>query len=227
MIVNSILTKSCARHEFREMLMKNGCQIKESTIANVLLCTIKCIAYTFSFLSVLAIVLTLFQKCFPCSLSFTSDGITYFLDSFKPFSVLFEITILLLTIVVALLTYRHSVAIEELKGIQDLRQIFSDADKIKINNLLERKDCDNDIQQKEKALRNEYEEKIANIYDYLGTLELLELYIEKGIISEDMFKEQFGYRVENVFASEFIRTEIEKNRSYWRVLYNLYDRINK
>ena len=55
---------------------------------------------------------------------------------------------------------------------------------------------------------NSYHPSI-DIFDYLGTLELGAIMLKLNVLSFNEFYNQFGYRIENAYANESIRSHIE------------------
>lgn len=66
----------------------------------------------------------------------------------------------------------------------------------------------------------------VELFDYLGVLELGAIMLERGLISEKEFDNQFGYRIENVYRSslrDIIRSE--SNKSYYKYMLQHFERI--
>lgn len=170
-------------------------------------------------ISIIAITFTLCQKCFPCSLSCTSDGIAYFLSMFDPFKHLFSGTILLLTIYVALVSYVSNKKLESVRALQDLRKMLMTIDNVRIHDLLEYDD-DNEVDKVKKIVefQREFADRQGCVYNYMGILELSKIYLDEGIINKEQFRDQFGYRVENIYANPLICEWIKKNPCYWNTL---------
>ena len=184
--------------------------------------------WTMICLSCGAVVFTIFQEAFYCNLSLTAKGIAYFLSMFEPFRHLFSGTIMLMTIYVALASYTRSKKIEAIKALQDLRSMLMEKDNVRIHDLLEYEE--DDTSEKEKKLndfKNEFANRQGCVYNYLGILELSKLYLDEGIISIEQFNDQFGYRVENIYANPLICKWINESHHYWRTLDSLKQLIQK
>lgn len=54
-----------------------------------------------------------------------------------------------------------------------------------------------------------------DIFNYIGTLELGRLMWDNGVIDQTKFKNQFGYRFENLFNSKEIKEHIKANKQYY------------
>jgi len=182
----------------------------------ILLCSICIAMYIMIALSTAAIVLTLFQKCCYCTFTPTLDGITYFLYQFKPFYPLFSGTFLLITIFVALVTYVHSKKVDAMKALQDLRNMLMIGDNMEIHDLLEYEK--EDEKEKHDLFKEKFAKRQGTIYNYIGILELSKFYLDEDIISVEQFKDQFGYRIENIYANPMICEWIKKHPEYWRTL---------
>ena len=52
----------------------------------------------------------------------------------------------------------------------------------------------------------------------MGILELSKFYLDEDIISVEQFKDQFGYRIENIYANPLICEWINQHPEYWRTL---------
>lgn len=170
-------------------------------------------------LSVLSIAFTLFQECFPCSFDCTSNGIAYFLSKFYPFEHLLSGTILLMTIYVALASYVHGKKTESIKALQDLRKMLMTTENIRIHDLLEYDDDnETDKQKKISEFQKEFADRQGCVFNYIGILELSKFYIDEGIINQEQFKDQFGYRIKNIYANPLICKWLNKYPCYWKTL---------
>lgn len=57
----------------------------------------------------------------------------------------------------------------------------------------------------------------VELYDYLGTIELGAIMLQRGVISFDEFYNQFGYRVENLSRNAEIIRHVEDNSKYYEM----------
>ena len=170
-------------------------------------------------ISVLSILFTLFQECFPCPFLWTSGGIANFLSQFAPFEHLFSGTILLMTIYVALASYVSSKKTESMRALQDLRKMLMTDDNIRIHDLLEYDDdSQTDKENKMVDFQCEFAHRQGSVYNYMGILELSKFYLDNGIITKEQFQDQFGYRVENIFANPLVYQWISKYPDHWETL---------
>ena len=60
----------------------------------------------------------------------------------------------------------------------------------------------------------------------MGILELSKFYLDEDIISVGQFKDQFGYRIENLYANPLICEWINKHPENWKTLNSLRN-LNK
>lgn len=64
-------------------------------------------------------------------------------------------------------------------------------------------------------------------YDYLGTIELGAIMLERGVIERKLFYNQFGYRVENLLNDKEIIDHVEKNKEYYEMFLYAKDEVEK
>lgn len=178
--------------------------------------------WTMITLTVIAILFTLFKICFPLPLSLTYQGIINFLSKFVPFHSLFSGTIMLMTIYVALASYLRSKQLEAIKGMQDIRKMLMTEDNMRIHELLEW-DNDEEKKQKENIFKSEFEKRQGVVYNYMGILELSKIYLDEGIITIEQFKEQFGYRIDNIYNNPLIKKWINFDPNNWQTLNALHE----
>ena len=112
--------------------------------------------------------------------------------------------------------------VETCKSLGEIRTMLNDPEKKTIHkNLL----SEDDVKQIDEALSAAFknkEEGISNIefLDYLGTLELGAIMLQRGIISKEEFFDQYGYRFENLCSSPSIMNYIRNNAKYYKpILY--------
>ena len=193
------------------------------------------IAIVMAFLTLLTVIVVIFGECAKYPFAITPDGIKYFLSHFKPFESLLSGSVIVLTLSVALNTYIHSKQLDAVNSLTNIRELLATEDNMLIHDLLENADdmmviSKGDKTNKEMAKREYFEKEYyvnnkVKVFNYLGILELSNIYLDKGIISETDFMSQFGYRIENVFDNSFLKKEIEKDASYWQVLIDLHCKV--
>ena len=219
----------------KQSMKKCKCKWHSNKLSEVLNFAILCVAIVMAFLAILAVVVVIFGECAKYPFAITPDGIKYFLSHFKPFESLLSGSVIVLTLSVALNTYIHSKQVDAVNSLTNIRELLATEDNMLIHELLENADDVIAIQKgdgiKLEKLKREYFEKEyyvnnkVKVFNYLGILELSNIYLDKGIISETDFMSQFGYRIENVFDNSFLKKEIEKDASYWQVLIDLHCKV--
>ena len=64
------------------------------------------------------------------------------------------------------------------------------------------------------------------LYNYLGTLEVLNILLKNGVITKDNFRNQFGYRLENIDNCLPLMQPLKNERAYWTDLFELIEITN-
>ena len=159
--------------------------------------------------------------CFYCDTNCSfSNWVLHILNVLHPFRAIFRALLILLPIVIALETFHKNVNVQECQSLLELRKELSN-------------DSNMD---KHKELQKDYEDittnnssinpgKYANpeIDNYLGTIELINIYLKKGIISEKEFHNQFGYRIDYISKNQHLMNYI--NSEHYVVWANLHELI--
>ena len=138
--------------------------------------------------------------------------------------------------------------VETVRQLGYLRELLNTGDKKKIHfYLLNSHKCgkrgDNDqmallgdIEADDKYVKSPHHEKLekedkvrhsnVELFDYLGVLELGSIMLERGLISEDEFENQFLYRIENVYRSS-LRDDIcsPQSKKYYKYMIQHFKRI--
>ena len=117
--------------------------------------------------------------------------------------------------------YKKRILLEEAKAVLEIKNFLDlNEDNFKIHTELEREDCDfpsgDSLEKKKEQVK---------WYRYLGAIELAGIMWKNGIISQEIFKNQFGYRVENISECKDLMSHIEKDRQYWGDLLDLIRRV--
>lgn len=157
--------------------------------------------------------------------------------NFTDFAELIQIFILSITAYIALNVYASNVEVEELKMLIKLRELLASGKNQKIHQRLEsmsgsganheeklRMDCEEEEEEEEEDDETDvYLDGFDNcdVFNYLGTLELCKIILEHDVISTTSFRNQFGYRVENVAKCESIVKQMDKDRTYWDDFFEL------
>ncbi len=131
-----------------------------------------------------------------------------------------------LTLWIACYHLKKYMDVETVNALATLRRMLNSEEKKEIHAYL----MDYDEQQ---AIFPDLEEnkrvqKIAlsnvELFDYLGTIELGAIMLQRGVITQDEFDNQFGYRVENIRANEVLNRHISDNERYYKMLQEALNR---
>lgn len=160
---------------------------------------------------------------FKLDLSIDKEGFNNFMGFFKPSLNLLTVTIITIPVYIALETLISSINNQEGKALIDLRKLLNEPENLEIHKKLRGSSGDWSI----KIPQEEFDNKDTwrKIDNYLGILELINILIEKGVISKENFNTQFGYRIDNVFENADIRSYLEgyeKHEIVWKELYSLF-----
>lgn len=172
-------------------------------------------------LSSFAFVLTILDSI-KLELAINKQGLVYFLSLFDSFKALLASTFIIIPVYIALETLISNINNQEGKTLLDLRTLLNTPENLEIHKKLrgESGDWANGIPQKEKEDKDTWR-KIDN---YLGILELINILIDKNVISGENFDNQFGYRIDNVFHNQDIKEYIESYQNkdiIWKELLSL------
>lgn len=186
-------------------------------MADICNITLLIVAIMLVILSGIAIVRIFVDECIHHTLSVDLQGLLNFLSFFKPFYSLFSGTIITLTLYVALCTFIRSKKVDAVESLVHIRELLSSTENMDIHSMLETGT---------ESFEEYYSKHKVHVYNYLGILELGNIYLDKNIISEEDFMGQFGYRIENVFNNQFLKKEIENDKTYWQVLLDLHCKVS-
>ena len=187
------------------------------------------ILFCFSILliSVLFLVILSFilkgDFCFYCDSDCSfSNWVLHVLSILHPFRAIFNALLILLPIVIALESFRKNVNAQECQSLLELRKELGNESNMKVHTKL-KKDYDEIV--KNGALKNyeNLEDENSALDNYLGTIELINIYLKKGIISEKEFHNQFGYRIDYILKNQYLMTYI--NSEHYIVWANLHELI--
>lgn len=144
-----------------------------------------------------------------------SEGIKNMIAFWKDYSALIITLGSCLTLFIANYNLGQYLNVETINALATLRNMLNSPENRRVHEYLlpddERKailpncETETDFQN----IRN------IDIFNYIGTLELGRLMWDNGVIDEAKFKNQFGYRVDNISNSKEIKEHILRNKEYY------------
>ena len=144
-----------------------------------------------------------------------SDGVKNMVVFWKDYSALIITLGSCLTLFIANYNLGQYLNVETINALATLRNMLNSPENRRVHEYLlpddERKailpncETETDFQN----IRN------IDIFNYIGTLELGRLMWDNGVIDEAKFKNQFGYRVDNISTSKEIKEHIKANKQYY------------
>jgi predicted membrane protein len=174
--------------------------------------------------SIIGVVLTLLD-CKNLELSITREGFLYFIRLFEPFNSLLTATFIAIPVYIGLETFLSSINNQEGKALIDLRKLLNEPENLEIHKKLRGTSGEwaMGIPEEQKNDLDTWR-KIDN---YLGILELINILIDKDVISKDNFNSQFGYRIDNIQSNQDIKDYLEEypdHQTVWKELYGLFSK---
>lgn len=175
------------------------------------------------FITLLIILLLLLNGnfCYFCddNCSFL-EWIKHCMRELYPFKALFSVLLILLPIVIALEVFKNSVDVQECQALLDLKVMLNSKDNMAVHTELKKNKDKLPFQLTRKDdLDEEYYSKIDN---YLGTIELINVYLKNGIITKKELNNQFGYRIDNIKNNPELMDYINsENYNTWRNLHEI------
>ena len=126
----------------------------------------------------------------------------------------------LLTLWIASYQLAKYIDVETINSLAQLREMLNSEEKKKIHTALfdpeDKEPILPELQSKNPDRTMDFSN--AEFFDYIGTIELGAIMVRRGVISVDEFYNQFGYRVENIWANESVKKHISNNKSYYKDL---------
>jgi len=189
-------------------------------------------------LVVIVMVINQWCGCYLCELILSSRILRYALVG------LFSLTTLwvaIYTLRIAQKTSEKNVSANEMTSIVALRKLFYQEGNLRIHQLITQKgfnffpkeenDKENDKTSIEitiddttnkssiSLLKNDMSQIQCDLNNYIGTLEVAYLMVEKEIIGMEEFKNLFGYRLLELYDNQSIKTYISYNLE-WHIILN-------
>ena len=137
----------------------------------------------------------------------------------------------LLTLWLTIITLHRSVKTEEMNAIVSLRNLFYQDGNIRVYNKILNNDefflLDEVLEsaseeKKEDSLKDE-----GDVNNYIGTLEVAYLMVERGVINMEEFENLFGYRLNNLFENKDLHKYICEDRKYNAILFRAIHALHK
>ena len=141
----------------------------------------------------------------------------------------------LLTLWLTILTLNRSVKIEEMNAIVSLRDLFNQDGNIKVYRkilngepfYLTDKETPKATENVSEERKKELDEEEGNVNNYIGTLELAYLMVERGVINMEEFENLFGYRLNNLYENKDLHEYVCEDRKYNAILFRAIDALHK
>lgn len=152
------------------------------------------------------------------SLSVNTENISHVLKIWIDYKFLVNCFGGCLTLWVISYNLKKFIDIETVKALGDLRTKLNDDKKKDIHTFLFPPEDKVPILKGEDKNNSPYSTPQfanADIFDYIGTIELGAIMVERGAITLDEFKNQFGYRVENIKNNSELMNHIKKYKKYY------------
>lgn len=166
-------------------------------------------------------------------LQFNTEGFKNFQDFWQEQVSLLKGFLSCATVWIASYTLNRSLDVSTVNSLCVLREKFSEKGKKKFHLFLmancakkeQQKNTDSDIakRMKETSGITQYEFDSADVFDYLGVVELGAIMLKRGALTFTEFYNQFGYRVEYLWSVDEIRRHIENNSQYYKDFIDLIE----
>ena len=195
---------------------------------------VNAITKTVIILSVLCLVAMLFLIGVQCSV-LTIDCLCDYLSSPTILRYIVVALFSLVTLWVAIVTLRSSIHTSEIEAIVSLRNLFYQEGNLRVHRKILNGDkfyltddqkaqvSDNDS----KEVNKEKIEDESDVNNYIGTLEVAYLMVERDVINMEEFENLFGYRLNNLYENEELHKYICNDRIYNAILFRAIDALHK
>lgn len=155
----------------------------------------------------------------------TSDGVKCMIEYWKDYTSIITLFGASLTILLASLQLKRQSDTQAINALAELRSQLNSKEKKVIHLFLMEKDDREPCIEIINKSNTEIDLTNADLFDYLGTIELGAIMLKRGVIDFDEFYNQFGYRVENIKKSGKILAHINQNRENYKYLLCILDLI--
>ena len=144
-----------------------------------------------------------------------SDGVKNMVVFWKDYSALIITLGSCLTLFIANYNLGQYLNVETINALATLRNMLNSPENRRVHEYLLPDDERKAILPNCKTETDFQNIRNIDIFNYIGTLELGRLMWDNGVIDESKFKNQFGYRFENLFNSKEIKEHIKANKQYY------------
>lgn len=144
-----------------------------------------------------------------------SEGIKNMIAFWKDYSALIITLGSCLTLFIANYNLGQYLNVETINALATLRNMLNSPENRRVHEYLLPDDERKAILPNCKTETDFQNIRNIDIFNYIGTLELGRLMWDNGVIDEAKFKNQFGYRFENLFNSKEIKEHIKANKQYY------------
>ena len=183
------------------------------------------VVITCTILSVFAIIFVLWKN-FQLQFSLSEEGLNTFISSFEQYKLLLAATFIVIPAYIALESYISDLNIQEGQILVDLRKLLCEDENLEVHKKLRGNSgaWSNGIPNSEKDNPETYR-KIDN---YLGIIELINILINNGTLKLENYKNQFGYRITNIYSNDDIMEYINQDaEEAWIDLLNIIKKQKK
>lgn len=133
----------------------------------------------------------------------------------------------LLTLWLTIFTLNRSVKVEEMNAIVSLRNLFYQESNMRVyRKILNKEDFYLSDEVKSKGLEFNSEEinkaskeDEGDVNNYIGTLEVAYLMVERGVINMEEFENLFGYRLNDLYENKDLHKYVREDRKYNAILF--------
>lgn len=169
----------------------------------------------------ICLLIVLFEPLFNRGwrISATTDGMKYMIEYWKDYTSIITLFGASLTILIASMQLKRQTDIQAINALAGLRSQLNSKEKKSIHLFLMEKDDKEPFLEIISESDTECDLTNADLYDYLGTIELGAIMLKRGVIDFDEFYNQFGYRVENIKKNGEILAHINKYSKNYRYLH--------
>ena len=133
-----------------------------------------------------------------------------------------------LTLWIACYNLKKYMDVETVNALATLRSMLNSEEKKKIHAYLMDYDEQQAIFPDLENKKGEQKISFSNVelFDYLGTIELGAIMLQRGVITQEEFDNQFGYRVKNIYKNEALKqhAQDECNKKYYQMLLYVFER---